>query len=56
MLDCSTRYRLHRYRAHRAWIMIVEAAPRGTAVPADAGWIARVGTWLVQELDALDRG
>jgi len=56
VLDCATRHRLHLYRAHLALLMTVETVPRGTTTPADAAWNRRVAGWLVQELDALDRG
>ncbi|MGY5884238.1 phosphotransferase family protein [Modestobacter lacusdianchii] len=53
VLDRATRWRLHLYRAQLALIMVVEAVPRGTAVPGNAAWNARVAEWLVRELDAL---
>ena len=54
VLDEPTRARLHLYRAHLALVMVVEAVPRGTAGPEEAGWNGAVARWLTGQLDALD--
>ncbi|WP_369137275.1 phosphotransferase family protein [Modestobacter versicolor] len=53
VLDDATRARLHLYRVLLALVMVVEAVPRATAVPAHAEWDARVADWLVRELGEL---